>query len=728
MQVSVAAGGGIVLRVFDPVTMLSQVVSGPQLVPQSFIQVAPDNTVTIMARNPEIGQGVYTMLPMLIAEELDADWNLVHIEQADLNIDIYGMQSTGGSYATPLAWEPLRRVGAAGRQLFIEAAAEQWGVPAAECSTEPSRVVHKASGRSATYGELSGRAARLTPPSLDKVQLKDPKDYRIIGKPQKGYDNRKIATGQEVFGIDIETPGMLHAVIHKCPVFGGTVKSANLDEVRKLPGVRQVFEIESNLSTATVLPSEAGLEPGIAILADTWWQAQNARKSLKVVWDNGIGQSQNSDDLARQAAQLFAQPPTTTLRTYGDLDAAFKSAAKVVEADYAYPFLAHGSLEPQGCTAVWKDGKLEVWSTSEQPEGALRLLTSNLKLAASDVTIHLVRGGGGFGRRLMNDYVLEAAWLAKKAGVPVKLLWSREDDITHDAYRPAGYHRFKAGLDASGRVVAWRQHLATFGQGDHAATGANIDGLEFPSGLAPSYALFQSAMPLRLRTGWLRAPGGNAYCWVGQSFLDELAVAAGRDPLDLQLEILSMPMVPSPAPAHSIGAPFHPERLKGVLELVAEKSNWRQLKSQKGHGFGIAAYFCHLSYFAEVADVSVDAQNRVTVNRVWAAGDVGSQIINPSGAEQQGFGGIIDGISELGQQITLVQGQVQQTNFHQHPILRMRQAPKIELFFRKTDFPPTGMGEPTMPPVLPAVTNAIFAATGKRIRTLPIQNSGFSFA
>jgi len=731
LRVSAVTGGGLMITLHKPIRTLAQgFQQQAPLVPESFIRIHADNTITIMARNPEIGQGVRTSLPMMIAEELDADWSKVKIEQADLNPAKFGMQMSGGSFSTPMAWEPLRQVGAVARQLLIAAAAQKWGVPVSECSTEPSRVLHRASGKSATYGELAEAASRQTPATPDKVPLKDPKDYRIMGKPQANCDNHDIVTGKQVFGIDVELPGLLHAVIQKCPVFGGTAKVANLEDIRKLPGVRHAFEIESNLSKDSVVPGEPGLEPGIAIIAETWWHAQNARKSLKVQWDNGTGASQNTDDFLKRAQEIFKQDPANTARAYGDLGAAFKSASKVIEAEYVYPFLAHGTLEPQGSTASWKDGKLEIWTTSQQPGGGSGLVAQHLGISADAINVHLIRAGGGFGRRLMNDYLLEAAYLTKKVGAPVKLLWSREDDFTHDSYRPGGFHHLKAAIDAQGHLIGWRQNFVTFGEGRRFSTAAEA-GEDFPSNFVANYGLYFTAMPLRLRTGWLRAPGSNALCWVGQSFLDECAAAAGRDPLDLHLEILgaTIPHTDAGQSQRRFGPPpLNPARLKGVLELVAEKANWRQLKSSRGHGYGIAATFCHAGYFAEVAEVSVDSQNRVSVNQVWAAGDVGSQIVNPSGAEQQCYGGIIEGLSHMQQEITLEAGQVQQTNYHQHPMLRMRQAPKIHAHFRKTDYPPTGLGEPTLPPAIPAVANAIFAATGKRIRTLPIKHSGFTFA
>ena len=731
LQMTALTGGGFALGLYEhPWARAQGPGKPPELIPSAFIRVAKDGTVTIMARGPEIGQGIRTMLPMLIAEELDADWSKVHVEQADLDEAKYGPQFAGGSLSTPFGWDPLRRVGAAGRQMLVAAAAERWGVPATECTTNAGQVLHAGSGKSAGYGELADRAAAMTPPPLSKVVLKDPKNYCIIGKTKAGVDNRAIVTGKPLFGIDVEVPGMLHAVIQKCPVYGGKVKSANTDQVEKLAGVHRVLVIEGNLSTETVLPDEPGMEPGIAIVADSWWQAQTARKALKIEWDLGPGATQSSEGFAKRADEMLKQPPANTVRTYGDVDAALKGATKVVEANYAYPFLAHNTLEPMGTTASFKGGKLEMWTTSQTPGDGRELVAKTLGIDDSDITVHLIRAGGGFGRRLMNDYMVEAAWLSKKAGAPVKLLWAREDDIAHDAYRPGGFMNLKAGLDAQGKVVAWRQHLATFGDGKKMATAADVGAEEFPSGFVPAFALYQSAMPLRLHTGWLRAPGVNAYCFVGQSFIDELAAASGRDPLELQLEMLSNTPVPMPPRKIEPGddPPLNPERLRGVLQLVAEKSGWSERKKETGRGMGIAGYYCHLGYFAEVADVSVDAQNRVTVNHIWAAGDVGSHIINPGAAENICYGGIIEGLSHMGQEITLVDGRVQQTNFHQHPMMRMRQVPKIEIFWRTTENSPTGLGEPTLPPAIPAVTNAIFAATGKRIRTLPLAKSGFSWA
>jgi isoquinoline 1-oxidoreductase subunit beta len=734
LQMSVLAGGGLALNLYrSPLAKAQGPGKPPDLTPQAFIEIARTGVVTIMARASETGQGMRNMLPMLIAEELDVDWKDVRVQQADLDEKKYGPQFSGGSANTPMGWDPMRRVGAAGRQLLTMAAAQTWNVPAAECTTKSGRVLHAASGRSASYGELAAKAAALPAPALSSVKLKDPKDYCIIGHSQKGVDTHTIITGKPIFGIDMSLPGMLYATIQRTPVFAGKMKTANLDEIKTLPGVRHVLVIDGTIKPAAATPWEAGMDSGIAIVADTWWQAQQARKQLKIEWDPGPAAAQTSEGFEKRAGELLQAPPATTIRKYGDVDAALKSSAKIVEATYQYPFIAHATLEPQGCTAHWKDGKLEMWTSSTLPSDGRALIAKTLSIKESDITTHMVRGGGSFGRRLQNDYAVEAAWIAKQIDAPVKLLWSREDDIAHDPFRPGGTVGLKGGLDAQGKLTVWRHHLITFGDDKHTASGGEIGADSYPSGFAPAYALYTSPQPLMLRTGALRAPGDNAYCWVAQSFVDEMAHAAGRDPLDFQLDLLSNKQVPW----SGVGPDEHeptgqdalvPARYKAVLQLVAEKSGWAKRPKEPGRGMGIAAWFCHLGYFAEVADVSVDESNKVTIHHVWAVGDVGSQIINPRAAESISYGGVIDGLSEMVQEITLAEGKVMQSNFHNHPLIRMKQVPPIDLYWIKTDYAPTGLGEPTLPPILPAVGNAIFAATGKRVRTLPLQKSGFSLA
>jgi isoquinoline 1-oxidoreductase beta subunit len=737
LQLSVLAGGGLALGLYEQPKAVAQGPGRPpDLDPRAFIRIGSDGVVTIMARASESGQGMRNMLPMLIAEELDVDWKDVRVQQAELNEKIYGTQFSGGSANTPMGWEPMRRVGAAGREMLIAAAAQTWGVPETECTTRSGRVLHTASGKSAGYGELAVKAATLPVPALSSVKLKDPKDYRIIGHSQTSVDTPAIVTGKPQFAIDIQLPGMLYASIEKAPVFAGKVKSANVDVIKALPGVRHVLVIDGGIVPGPLTPWEPGMEPGIAIVADTWWQAQQARKQLKVDWDLGPAVSQTSEGFATRAVELLQAPPTNTVRKYGDVDAALKSSAKVVEATYQYPFIAHVTMEPQGATAHWKDGKLEMWSSSTLPGNGRDLVAKTLGIKSSDITTHMVRAGGSFGRRLQNDWLVETAWIAKQVDAPVKLLWSREDDVAHDPFRPGGTVGLKAGLDAQGKVTAWRHHLITFGDGKEAASGGGIGGDAYPADFPPAYALYTSMQPLMLRTGAMRAPGDNAYCWVAASFIDELAHEAGRDPLEFQLDLLSNKKAPWKSTGgdavgdHEPTGPsvLIPERYKGVLNMVAEKSGWAQRTKTPGRGMGIAAWFCHLGYFAEVADVTVDAGGKVTVNHVWAVGDVGSQVINPQAADSMAQGGIIEGMSHLGQEITLADGKVEQSNFHNHPLMRMRQAPKIDVYWRKTDYAPTGLGEPTLPPILPAVCNAIFAATGKRVRTLPLKKSGFSWA
>ena len=743
LQLTALTGGGLMLRSFMGVPALAQArPAAPVLAPSAFIQISADGTVTIMAKNPEIGQGIKTVLPMIIAEELDVDWKSVKIEQADLDEAKYGGQVSGGSMAIPNNWESLHRVGATARQLLLTAAAQTWGVPVAECTTASGRVIHAASHRSLGYGELAAKAATLTPPDPATVTLKDPKDYKIIGHSQAGCDVPSLVTGKPIFGIDVELPGMMYAVFQKSPVYGGRVKSANLDELLKMPGVRHAFKVDGNLATTPggVDPSGSALEPGVAIVADSWWQAQTARQKLQVEWDQSGCLLQNSKDFAQHAETLSQQPPANTLRSDGDPEGTLKSAAKVVEAAYSYPFIAHATLEPQGSTASYKDGKLEMWTTSQTPGSGTKGVARILGIPPENITVHLRRVGGGFGRRLNNDYMTEAAWIAKTVGAPVKLLWSREDDFGHDFYRPAGFQYLKAGLDSGGKVVAWRHHFVTFGEGSHTASSANLSTSVFPAGYVPNYALHMTAMPLWVKTGPLRAPGDNAHAFVVESFVDEVAIAAGKDPLEFRIELLQNPAIratfaeaPKPTPGqprpYKIEPRMNPSRLQGVLELVAEKSNWKNRKRAPGTGMGLACWYCHLGYFAEVAEVTVDASNKVRVNKVWIVGDIGSQIINPRAAENMVHGGIIDGMSEMNQEITLTNGQVEQTNFHQHAMMRMNQAPpEIEVHFKKTDYSTTGLGEPSLPPILPAISNAIFAATGKRIRSLPMSGSGFSWA
>ncbi|HET8948495.1 MAG TPA: molybdopterin cofactor-binding domain-containing protein, partial [Candidatus Polarisedimenticolia bacterium] len=719
LRVSAVAGGGLLIGL----AFGSRAARGEDapLAPNAFVRIDPDGTVTITAKNPEVGQGVKVSLPMIIAEELDADWKDVRIAQADLDETKYGDQFAGGSVAIPNQWTPMRQVGAAARALLVAAAAQEWNVPASACTTTPGKVVHAASKRALGYGALAAKAAALPPPDPASLKLKDPKDFRLVGKPLPGSDNLALTTGKPLFGIDVTVPGMLHAVYEKCPVYGGKVITANLDEVVQEPGVRHAFVIEGGSALA-------GLLPGVAIVGDSVWSVRQAREKLKVKWDEGATASQGSAGFAQRAEELWKQPPARTLRSDGDLEAGFKAAAHVVEAKYAYPFLAHASAEPMNCTARFDGRRMEIWAPTQTPGAGRELVAQTLGIAESDITVHLTRIGACFGRRLENDSMVEAAAIAKKAGVPVKLLWTREDDIRHDFYRPGGFHALKGGIDAAGRVVAWRDHFVSFGEGEKFVRGASMSERDFPARFVPHYALVSSVQPLGVPTGALRAPGDNAVCFVVQSFLDELAHAAGRDPLAVRLAMLEKEIAPAPAVNNPL-ARFDPKRMRGVYQAVAERSGWGKRTPAKGTALGLGGHFCHYGYCAVVAEVRVDANNGVRVEKVFTATDVGRPIVNPSGAIQQVQGSVVDGLSHLMDfEITFDRGRAVQSNLHEYTPARISAVPAvIEAHFLETDNPPTGLGEPVLPPVIPAVTNAIFGATGKRVRSLPLAKLGYSW-
>jgi isoquinoline 1-oxidoreductase subunit beta len=712
LRASVAVGGGLLLDFSLPGMLRARDDSQEAASTlNAFVQISGDGTVTILSKNPEIGQGIKTMLPMLIAEELDVDWASVRIEQALSDPARYGLQFAGGSRATPLNWEPLRRVGAAARQMLMSAAAQSWSVPVSECDTESGRVIHRPTKRRLSYGRLASKAALLAAPDLAQVTLKDPKNFKIIGKSHPGVDSPLVVTGKPLFGIDVTVPGMLYAVFVKSPVFGGTVVSANLEAVKTEAGVQDAFIVNGGAVFNA-------LGNGVAIVGTNWWQVNQARETLQVVWDEGATAAQSSAGFARQAVAISTRAPGAKVVADGDVTQALGASAQRLEAAYSYPFLSHATLEPQNCTAHFHDGKVEIWAPTQNPDAGRKIVAKTLGLTEADITIHMVRCGGGFGRRLMNDYMVEAAWISKQAGAPVKLLWNRQDDIQHDFYRPAGFHFFKAGLDGAGKLQAFSDHFVSFGENGKAAPSADMGANEFPAKFVPNLELGISFMPLGIPTGPLRAPGSNGLAFVFQSFIDEIAHAAGQDPLQYRIDLLGE--------RRQVGA-FDTGRMIDVLALVRDKSGWGRRKPPKGSGMGVAFYYSHLGYFAEVVHATVAAGGKITVDKVWVANDVGSQIINPLGAENQVQGAALDGIgAALGQVITLENGRVVQSNFNDFLLLRMNQAPPIEVHFLKTEHPPTGLGEPALPPVLPALCNALFAASGVRIRSLPIDAQLFA--
>jgi isoquinoline 1-oxidoreductase beta subunit len=661
--------------------------------------------VTITAHNPEIGQGIKTSIPMLIAEELDVAWDQVDIVQALADSKTFGRQVAGGSMATTLQYEAMRRVGAGARAMLIQAAAGAWGVPAAEITTARGILMHK-SGRTAPYRAFASAAAALTPPDPASLTLKDPKDFRLVGTPVGGVDNRAVVAGKPLFGIDATLPGMKYAVFQKNGVFGAKVARADLAAAKALPGVRDAF----------IVPGTDELAGGVAIIADNTWAAMRARDALKAEWSEGSGAFQSTASWAAAASKARAGTPAKPIISDGDAAAALGRASKVVRADYSYPFLAHVPLEPMNCTARVTGDRVEIWAPTQNPEPGRKSVAKALGIPEANITIHMMRCGGGFGRRLANDFMIEAAWIAREAKVPVKLTWSREDDIAHDWLRPGGWHFLAAGLDSGGKVIAWDNHFVSYGKGTEFARAAGIEGTDFPAKLVDNFRVGASILPLASNTGYLRAPSNNAFGFVTQGFIDELAHAAGQDPLAFRQAFLG--------PSRWLGDPekrgtYHTGRMRGVLDKAAAMAGWGR-KLPPRTGLGIAFHFSHLGYFANVLEAKVAADGSVRVNRIWVAGDVGRQIVNPSGAINQVQGSVLDALgAALGQAVTFAEGAVEQRNFGDYPLLRMNDAPPVEVAFVTTDFPVTGMGEPAYPALAPALGNAIFAATGVRLRALP---------
>jgi isoquinoline 1-oxidoreductase beta subunit len=736
MTASAAAGGGLLLTAVAPRRGAARAQDGELGVLTAYITIAPSGAVTIRAKNPEVGQGIRTTLPMVIAEELDVDWADVTVEQAPFNEAVYGGQSSGGSFSVPWNYLPMRQAGAAGRHMLIAAAAEQWGVSADECETAAGVVTHASTGRTLAYGALAAAAASQPIPDLESVALKDPSQFRIIGTSQLDVDIDKILDGAPLFGIDVSVPGMLYAVFEKCPVHGGKALAANLDEIKAMRGVRHAFIVEGaaagQLGAGNLSGAADGLLSGVAIVADNWWRANKAREALRVEWDVGDVAGQSSEDFARRAAEVGPGAGEEIVYAQGDYDTALAGAATVVEAAYDYPFLAHATLEPQNTTAHVRGDTVEIWSPAQWPRLGANLVASTLGVPPANVKIHMIRCGGGFGRRLKNDYMVEAAWISKVVGAPVKLVWSREDDMRHDFYRTASFHHFRAGLDADGKIVAYRNHTVGFVNETGERAWGEFTDREFPVQVIDNVLCERSNMLLRTPTGSLRAPNSNGLGFINQCFIDELAHAAGVDPLQFRLDMLGerrvLPVPPSGPDNFGGAIPTIPEmdtgRMRDVLELAAEKAGWsRRGELPARTGLGIAFYYCHYAYVAQVSRVRVSDDGQPTVEKIWLAVDIGSQVINPTRAEQVAASGALEGVAHVigrNQKITIKDGRVEQSNFHEFTPLRMHETPEVEVHFLRTDNPPTGLGEPTLPPSPPSVCNAIFAATGVRVRSLPV--------
>jgi isoquinoline 1-oxidoreductase beta subunit len=732
LKVAGGVGGGLILAlcVAAPKAVFAQAgppgaPRGPAFAPGAYVRIAPSGKITLLSKNPEIGQGIKTAFGLILAEELDCKWSDVTVEQSPINAAVYGAQFAGGSLSIPMNWDALRQAGAGARAMLVAAAAKEWGVPESEITTSDSMVKHSSSNRSLSYGTLADRAAAMPVPADPKLlKLKDRKDYKLLGNRFTGVDNLQLVTGKPLFGIDVQVPGAYVAILEKCPAVGGKVQSANLDEIKQLPGVKDAFIVEGNGKPTEVMP-------GVAIVAKNTWSAFSARKKLKIVWDESTASKDSWTQFAAKAKELSTQQGSTVLKTSGDVEQAF-AADKTAEGFYTFAFVSHAQLEPQNCTAWYKidpaGDTLEMWAPSQTPGGAQTLVAGVVGLTPDKVTIHQTRIGGGFGRRLMNDYAAESAQISKQAGgVPVKLMWTREDDMQHDFYRAGGFQAFKGAVDAKGKLSAWSSHTISFtADGKAAVAGGGWGANEFPAQYTPNYRATQTLLPLAIPCGPWRAPGSNVAGWVVQSFMHELSVAAKRDHAEFLLDVFAQkqPADPNARPGPPGGGGLNADRAAGVIKLAVEKSGWGK-KLPKGHFQGIAFHFSHQGHFAEVAEVSVDSKKKVTVHRMTVVADIGP-IVNLSGAENQAQGCIVDAISTMGLEVTIENGRIEQKNFDKYPLGRMPITPQVDVHFVVSEYGPTGMGEPAFPPAAPAICNAIYAATGTRIRTLPITKQGFS--
>jgi len=702
--------------------------------PSVYLGINPDGTVWIVAHRSEMGTTSRTTLPLVVADELDADWKRVKIEQA-IGDKRYGDQNTDGSHSIRSYYDAMREAGATARFMLIQAAAHEWGVPAAECETDLHVVVHRSTNRRAGYGELAGAAAKLPVPDKGELKLKQKSAFRYIGKGEVSYDLEALVSGKAIYGMDARAEGMVYASVERPPVLGGKVKSYDDKEALKVAGVRQIVPIDPFQAAPAFQPLG-----GIAVIADNTWAAFEGRKKLKISWDNGANESYNSDQYKNELRET-SHSPCKVVRNIGDADAVFAKAGKLHEADYYVPLLAHASMEPVVALAEFKDGKATLWAPTQNPQAAQDIVSKELGIPKEDVICHVTLLGGGFGRKSKPDYVAEAAVLSKKTGRPVKVVWTREDDIKFDYYNAVASMYMKAALGAHGKPTAWLQRSVfppipsifdvntVYGDPGHLQQGwtdipYDLSNLRVENGPAKAH----------VRIGWLRSVANIYHAFAIQCFTDELAHAAGRDPLDYLLDLIGNPRtidfqgVEYPNYGASMDAyPWETGRLRHVTEMVAEKSGWGKRKHGKGTGVGIAAHRSFLTYVATVVEVEVNDQGEVRIPRVDVVLDAGL-VVNPEATRAQFEGAAVFASSVVRSgEITATKGAINQSNFQDYPVARITEAPyQTNVHIVESDAPPAGVGEPGVPPFVAALCNAIFAATGKRVRDLPITKLGLS--